>query len=78
MAAMLKVLEKTDEATVNYIQIRTAFVLNEENADNYAGLFSFLKPTIRAVRKAFVNYDDAYKWLIEEKEKTMFDEFDES
>ena len=71
---MLKVIEKADEATTNYIQIRTAFVLNKASVGDYAGLFSILKPSIRAVRRAFVNYEDAYTWLIDEKAKAIFDE----
>jgi hypothetical protein len=71
---MLKVLEKADEATTNYTQLRTAFVLSKASVGDYAGLFKFLKPSFRAIRKAFINYQDAYTWLIDEKEKMIRDE----
>ncbi len=73
---LVKVTERTDEATEDYEYIRTAFLIEGTKLKEYSSLFIFLKSNSRTIRKAYSDYDLAYKWLMEEKER-LFDAFPE-
>jgi hypothetical protein len=73
---LVKVAERTDEATEGYEHIRTAFLIEGTKLKEYSSLFTFLKSNSGTIRKAYSDFDAAYKWLLEEKEK-LFDAFPE-
>ncbi len=73
---LLKIAERTDEATQKYEYIRTAFLINGARLKEYGSMFEFLRSDRRTIRKAYSEFGAAYKWLLEEQEK-LFDSYPE-
>ena len=60
---LVKISHLAEEATRNYVKVRTAFVMTHGLFKAYVFLFSFLNSGNKAIRKAFSEQEKAYGWI---------------